>query len=218
VRRHRLIETLLLQHLGYSWREVHEEAERLEHAVSDGFTERLAAFLGPPGQDPHGGPIPAADGTMRPDDSFPLGEATAGQRVRISKVSDDASMLDHLGERGLVPGRLLSVREVRGLDGVVTVDDEDGVTHALGEPLAHAVFVRTTQRDDARVAAESVPHQHGQVADRSRLVQGAPLGFEVVGDDGVAMPREGQGDATPDAAGHSRDDGYRFLRRQRHLP
>ena len=146
VRRHRLIETLLLQHLGYSWREVHEEAERLEHAVSDGFTERLAAFLGHPGQDPHGGPIPAADGTMRPDDSFPLGEATASQRVRISKVSDDASMLDHLGERGLVPGRLLSVREVRGLDGVVTVDDEDGVTHALGEPLAHAVFVRTTAR------------------------------------------------------------------------
>jgi DtxR family Mn-dependent transcriptional regulator len=146
VRRHRLIETFLLQHLGYSWREVHEEAERLEHAVSDGFTERLAAFLGHPGQDPHGGPIPAADGTMRPDDSFPLGEATAGQRVRISKVSDDASMLDHLGERGLVPGRLLSVREVRGLDGVVTVDDEDGVTHALGEPLAHAVFVRTTAR------------------------------------------------------------------------
>ena len=83
---------------------------------------------------------------MRPDDSFPLGEATAGQWVRISKVSDDTSMLDHLGERGLVPGRLLSVREVRGLDGVVTVDDEDGVTHALGEPLAHAVFVRTTAR------------------------------------------------------------------------
>ena len=54
VRRHRLIETFLLQHLGYSWREVHEEAERLEHAVSDGFTERLAAFLGPPGQDPRG--------------------------------------------------------------------------------------------------------------------------------------------------------------------
>jgi len=147
VRRHRLIETFLLEHLGYSWREVHEEAERLEHVVSDGFTERLAEFLGHPEQDPHGDPIPAADGTLEPDDSFPLSEASAGQRVCISKVSDDdASMLDHLGDHGLVPGRLLSVREVRELDGVVTVEDEDGGSHALGGPLARAVFVRAAAR------------------------------------------------------------------------
>ena len=143
IRRHRLIETFLLEHLGYSWREVHEEAERLEHAVSDGFTERLAEFLGHPGQDPHGDPIPAADGSLVPDDSFPLGEATAGQRVRISKVGDDPSTLEYLGDHGLVPGRLLSVREVRDLDGVVTVEDEDGESHALGAPLARAVFVRS---------------------------------------------------------------------------
>jgi DtxR family Mn-dependent transcriptional regulator len=146
VRRHRLIETFLLEHLGYSWGEVHEEAERLEHAVSDGFTERLAEFLGHPGQDPHGDPIPAADGTMQPDDSFPLSEAAAGQRVRVSKVGDEPSTLDYLGEHGLVPGRLLSVREVRKLDGVVIVEDEDGGSHALGEPLARAVFVRATAR------------------------------------------------------------------------
>ena len=143
IRRHRLIETFLLEHLGYSWREVHEEAERLEHAVSDGFTERLAEFLGHPGQDPHGDPIPAADGSLAPDDSFPLGEATAGQRVRISKVGDDPSTLEYLGDHGLVPGRLLSVREVRDLDGVITVEDEDGESHALGAPLARAVFVRS---------------------------------------------------------------------------
>jgi DtxR family Mn-dependent transcriptional regulator len=146
VRRHRLIETFLLEHLGYSWGEVHEEAERLEHAVSDGFTERLAEFLGHPGQDPHGDPIPAADGTMQPDDSFPLSEAVAGQRVRVSKVGDEPSTLDYLGEHGLVPGRLLSVREVRKLDGVVIVEDEDGGSHALGEPLARAVFVRAAAR------------------------------------------------------------------------
>ena len=146
VRRQRLIETILLEHLGYSWREVHEEAERLEHAVSDGFTERLAEFLSHPDQDPHGDPIPAADGTMQPDYSFPLSEAAPGQRVCISKVGDDPSTLDYLGERGLVPGRLLSVREVRDLDGVVTVEDEDGGTHALGEPLARAVFVRAATR------------------------------------------------------------------------
>src|SRR5918999_1608090 len=119
VRRHRLIETFLLEHLGYSWREVHEEAERLEHAVSDGFTERLAEFLGHPDQDPHGDPIPAADGTMQPDDSFPLSEAAAGQRVCISKVGDEPSTLHYLGDRALVPRRLLSIREVRALDGVV---------------------------------------------------------------------------------------------------
>jgi len=147
VRRHRLIETFLLEHLGYSWREVHEEAERLEHVVSDEFTERLEEFLGHPEQDPHGDPIPAEDGTFEPDESFPLSEAAAGQRVRISKVSDDdASMLDHLGEHGLVLGRLLNVREVRELDGVVTVADEDGGSHALGGPLARAVFVRAAAR------------------------------------------------------------------------
>jgi DtxR family Mn-dependent transcriptional regulator len=143
VRRHRLIETFLLEHLGYSWQEVHEEAERLEHAVSDGFTERLAEFLGHPDHDPHGGPIPTVDGIFAPDDSFPLGEAVAGQRVRISKVGDeDVSMLDYLGHHKLVPGRLLSVSEVRFLDGVVTVEDEDGESHALGESLARSIFVR----------------------------------------------------------------------------
>ncbi len=143
VRRHRLIETFLLEHLGYSWQEVHEEAERLEHAVSDGFTERLAEFLDHPDHDPHGGPIPTADGSLAPDDSFPLSEAVAGQRVRIFEVSDENNpMLDYLGERDLIPGRLLSVREVRALDGVVTVEDEDGESHSLGESLAHSVFVR----------------------------------------------------------------------------
>src|SRR5215217_5541660 len=144
VRRHRLIETFLLEHLGYSWDEVHQEAESLEHAVSETFSERLARFLDHPEHDPHGDPIPTADGTFRPDDSFALGEAEAGQRVRISKVGDEASVLAYLGERGLVPGRLLKVREVRTLDGVVTVEDEDGHTHALGESLARSVFVRST--------------------------------------------------------------------------
>ena len=143
VRRHRLIETFLLEHLGYSWDEVHEEAERLEHAVSDSFTERLAAFLGHPDHDPHGDPIPAADGTMPPENYYPLDEAEVGERVLVARVDHrDAAVLDYLGERGLVPGRLLEVREVRGLDGVVTVEDEDGGIHALGESLARSVYVR----------------------------------------------------------------------------
>lgn len=143
VRRHRLIETFLLKHLGYSWQDVHDEAERLEHAVSDRFTERLAGFLGDPGRDPHGDPIPTAEGLLEPDDSFSLAEARAGRRVRIFKVDDgDALMLDYLGDRGLVPGRLLAVQEIRKVDGVVTVEDEDGEAHVFGKPLARSVFVR----------------------------------------------------------------------------
>ncbi len=143
IRRHRLIETFLLEHLGYSWQEVHEEAEKLEHAVSDGFTTRLAEFLGHPDQDPHGDPIPNAEGVLEPDDSLPLGQAEAGQKVRIFKVSDeDSSVLDYFGERGLMPGRTLTVKEVRALDNVVTVEDEEGQVHSLGEPLSRSVFVR----------------------------------------------------------------------------
>jgi DtxR family Mn-dependent transcriptional regulator len=148
VRRHRLLETFLLEHLGYSWQEVHEEAERLEHAVSDGFTERLAAFLGHPDQDPHGAPIPAADGTLAAEESFPLDEVPVGDCVRISRVKhEDAAVLSFLGERELVPGRLVEVKEVRALDGVVTVEDEDGVLHSLGRPLGDLIFVRGVAAD-----------------------------------------------------------------------
>ncbi|MBA3795089.1 MAG: metal-dependent transcriptional regulator [Rubrobacter sp.] len=143
VRRHRLIETFLLEHLGYSWEEVHEEAERLEHTVSDKFTDRLAQLLGHPDRDPHGAPIPKADGALAQEDSRPLSEATVGDRVRISRVGrEDAPTLTYLGERGLVPGRLLEVEEVRALDGVVTVEDEDGTSHALGGALAASVLVQ----------------------------------------------------------------------------
>ena len=143
IRRHRLIETFLLEHLGYDWQEVHDEAERLEHAVSDGFTERLAQLLGHPDRDPHGDPIPSVEGTLEADDSFTLSQAVTGQRLRISKVRDeDAAMLDYFGDRNLVPGRCLRIREVRTLDGVVIVEDEEGEVYALGEALARAIFVR----------------------------------------------------------------------------
>ena len=143
VRRHRLIETFLLEHLGYSWQEVHEEAERLEHVVSDTFTERLAETLGHPDRDPHGAPLPQADGVLAQEDSRPLSEATVGDRVHILRVGDeDVPTLTYLGERGLVPGRLLTVEEVRTLDGVVTVEAEDGTSHALGGTLAASILVQ----------------------------------------------------------------------------
>jgi hypothetical protein len=77
------------------------------------------------------------------DDSFTLSQAVADQRLRISKVRDeDPAMLDYLGERDLVPGRWLRDREVRALDGVVIVEDEEAEVYALGEPLARSIFVR----------------------------------------------------------------------------
>jgi DtxR family transcriptional regulator, Mn-dependent transcriptional regulator len=136
-RRHCLIETFLMEHLGYSRQAVHEEAERLEHAVSDEFTGRPAELLGHPDRDPHGDLIPNADGTLAPERSTPLSEAEVGQRVCIVK---SASALNHFGERGLVAGRILGVKEVRALEGVVTVEDEGSDEHSLGESLAQAIF------------------------------------------------------------------------------
>jgi DtxR family Mn-dependent transcriptional regulator len=149
LRRHRLIETFLREHLGYGWEEVHEEAEHLEHAVSDEFTERLAKLLGHPERDPHGDPIPSADGSLEPDDSFPLTAATAGQRIRIYRVGhEEAAKLTYLEEQGLTPGRLLEVTEARALDGVVTVETEAGETRILGSPLAGSVFVQSVSEGD----------------------------------------------------------------------
>ena len=143
VRRHRLIETFLMHHLGYSWQDVHDEAERLEHAVSDEFTDRLAQLLGHPARDPHGDLIPAKDGTMPPEDAFPLNLSREGARVEVARVAlEDATALSYLGERGLVPGSVVVVREVRAVDGVVTVEDEEGTMLSLGSSLADAIFVR----------------------------------------------------------------------------
>ena len=150
VRRHRLIETFLMEHLGYSWDDVHDEAERLEHAVSDEFTERLAKLLGHPTRDPHGDPIPDPDGTMPPEDSYPLSATPEGTCAQITRVGhEDATVLSYLGERGLMPGRSIVVREVRAVDGVVTLEDEEGTMHSLGSSLADAIFVRGPSEDDS---------------------------------------------------------------------
>ncbi|MDT0167597.1 metal-dependent transcriptional regulator [Pseudarthrobacter sp. BRE9] len=89
VRRHRLIETYLVQRLGYSWDEVHDEAEQLEHAVSDTFIERVAARLGDPKRDPHGDPIPTADGQVLMPRAHLLAELDDGHAGRITRISDD---------------------------------------------------------------------------------------------------------------------------------
>jgi len=88
LRRHRLIETWLVEHFGYSWDEVHDEAEVLEHALSDRMLDRIDADLGRPRRDPHGDPIPGSDGTVELPDAVPLGHAVAGETVRVVRISD----------------------------------------------------------------------------------------------------------------------------------
>src|SRR5690625_1222348 len=102
VRRHRLIETVLVERLGYTWDEVHDEAEILEHAVSDRLVDRIDAFLGYPRRDPHGDPIPDAAGTVDVPPAVSLAEAPEGSRGTVVRLSDDEPMvLRLLAESGL---------------------------------------------------------------------------------------------------------------------
>jgi DtxR family Mn-dependent transcriptional regulator len=129
--------------------EEHVQLDGLEHAVSDEFTERLAELLGHPARDPHGDPIPNADGTLVLESSKPLSEAHVGRRIRLVKVDDDSvSVLNHLGEHGPVPARTVSVTEVRSVDGVVIIEDKDGKEHHLGESLARVIFVEDAPPED----------------------------------------------------------------------
>ena len=133
VRRHRLLETYLVQELGYDWDEVHDEAEVLEHAVSDRLVAAIDARLGHPTRDPHGDPIPSADGAAHLPDAVPLVQAGAGEATIARIADDDPDRLRAFAQVGLVPDARVEVASgadgvrVR-LDGVVTdvaLDGED---------------------------------------------------------------------------------------------
>jgi len=105
LRRHRLIESYLVAQLGYTWDTVHEEAERLEHAVSDTLVERMAKVLGNPLEDPHGDPIPGPDGSLAELVYVPLTDVPAGQEAEIRRVTtSQADRLRYIGTAGLMPG------------------------------------------------------------------------------------------------------------------
>lgn len=122
LRRHRLIEAYLVEHLGYTWDTVHDEAERLEHAVSDDLVSRMAEALGDPRFDPHGDPIPSADGVMEVRPTVPLPEIAEGETVTIVRVDTDAGdRLRWFADNGLVPGAVVKVVEHQPFSGPVTV-------------------------------------------------------------------------------------------------
>jgi DtxR family Mn-dependent transcriptional regulator len=141
IRRHRVIEAFLIEKLGYSWDEVHAEAERMEHAVSDKMIERMAALLGNPKLDPHGSPIPTADGMVSEQRHPTLPELTDGDSAVIREVSDaDESRLRYLAELGLFPGTRLTVLSREPFDGPIRVR-VDGEERSLGPGLAEIVRV-----------------------------------------------------------------------------
>lgn len=122
IRRHRLIELFLVKTLNLSWDEVHEEAENMEHAVSDALVERIETFLGYPAFDPHGDPIPRADGSVESHPARSLSDYGDGETFRVARVLDQsAEFLRYLTEIGLGLGAQGSVRSNHAASGIITV-------------------------------------------------------------------------------------------------
>ncbi len=141
IRHHRLIELFLAEVLGMPWDRVHEEAEVLEHHISEELEELIAAKLGEPALDPHGDPIPDRDLAVSADESVPLTDLDPGERGTFTRVSDsDASMLRYLAERSIQPGARLTVTGKEPFGGPVLVEIGKR-THPLGPELAASMRV-----------------------------------------------------------------------------
>ncbi|ART70926.1 DtxR family transcriptional regulator [Mycobacterium dioxanotrophicus] len=151
VRRHRLMETFLVQELGYGWDEVHDEAEILEHAVSDRMLDRIDAKLGYPTRDPHGDPIPAADGRVPTPPARQLSACQDGDAGTVARISDaDPEMLRYFDSVGISLDSRLRVLARRDFAGMISVAVEQPgavsssdaeVTVDLGSPAAEAIWV-----------------------------------------------------------------------------
>ncbi|HTX72215.1 MAG TPA: metal-dependent transcriptional regulator [Rectinemataceae bacterium] len=142
LRHHRLLETYLVEALGVPWDRVHEEAERLEHALSEYLEARIDELLGHPRFDPHGSPIPAPDGTVRELATLRLSELAEGASAEIVEVSDrDPQLLARLDELGLGLHTRLSVIKVEPMDELMTID-VGGQSLVIGNNTARRVFVK----------------------------------------------------------------------------
>jgi DtxR family transcriptional regulator, Mn-dependent transcriptional regulator len=143
IRHHRLIEAYLAEALGMPWDRVHDEAEVLEHYISEELEERMAEALGDPAVDPHGDPIPDRRLSVRADEGVSLVEVESGQVGVLVRVSDsDPEMLRHLDERGIRPGARLTVREREPFGGAIVVELDGGTRHPIAEALARRMVVR----------------------------------------------------------------------------
>ena len=143
IRHHRLLELYLMEALGFEWDEVHEQADILEHVISEKLEERIAAALNHPEFDPHGDPIPALDGTMAVIDTTALSDMIAGERARVARIPDDSNseLLRYLAGLGLVPGAMVTIVEVAPFLGPLTIEVGDG-QKIIGRNLAELILVQ----------------------------------------------------------------------------
>jgi len=147
LRRHRLIETWLVRQFGYSWDEVHDEAEVLEHALSDRMLGSIDELLGFPTRDPHGDPIPSAEGVITQPAALLLRDAEPGESGSVVRISDrDPSLLRHLEASGLVIDRGVTVvgRTPFGGGFEVRIDESDASLD-LGEQALASIWITTTR-------------------------------------------------------------------------
>ena len=158
IRHHRLLEAYLAEHLDYDWSEVHEEADALEHHISEEFERRVAEALGDPEVDPHGDPIPSADLTpLDVDDSTRLDDHEVGDRVTVTRVSDrDEDELQYLADAGLTPGTALKIVDIAPF-GMVTVEvGPGGREQSLPDTVARSIrVVPVGDNDNTPEEAES---------------------------------------------------------------
>jgi DtxR family Mn-dependent transcriptional regulator len=146
IRHHRLIELYLMEALGFSWDEVHEQADILEHVISEKLEERIAAALNYPKFDPHGDPIPTKEGVMARVDAHPLSAVGLGGKVTVTRILDDSNsdLLRYLGELGLIPGQVVQVIEIAPFQGPMTLDI-DGRHKVLGRNVAATILVKVVE-------------------------------------------------------------------------
>lgn len=143
IRHHRLIELYLVKALGFSWDEVHDEAEVLEHFISEKLEARIAEYLGDPTNDPHGDPIPALDGTLPDQSVHSLADFAFPQAVRVIRIRDqNADRLRYLAKLGLVPEAVIKISAIEPFDGPITVKIGRKST-ALDRRLAESIFAET---------------------------------------------------------------------------
>lgn len=145
IRRHRVLELYLTERLDYDWDGVHEEAERMEHAVSDALIDRMARALGNPRYDPHGAPIPTPAGEIEEAVLVPLADVDLGITYELRQVdTEDPARLRYLAEQGLVPGRAVTVTGRQPFNGPVTLTLEPGGERVIGRELALLLLCRRT--------------------------------------------------------------------------
>lgn len=150
LRLHRLIEAYLVQALGYTWDEVHAEAEALEHVISEKLEAHIAEWLGHPTRDPHGDPIPSLEGDLPQERSQPVTTLSVGDRAMVTRVhSQDGDRLRYLASLGIVPGATLEVQARAPFEGPLTLQI-GSTTHVLDSRLAHTIIVEPERPEDIR--------------------------------------------------------------------